>query len=154
MGISSESMRSIFFKTKIYQESWRKNLTGKNEKPVLNVLESLGFIKDRDFTTQYPLDNRYIADFAFILEKVVIEVDGKEHKEKLKLKKDKIRDRHLRSANWVTIRINESDFFGYKGSFYKNLIKEIISDRREQLQKGNLHDIEFIKFDEQNYDYR
>lgn len=129
-------------------------MSGRNEKPVMQVMESLGYVLDKDFVRQHPVGQRYVIDFAFIPEKIAIEIDGSNHTSKLDKKRDLLRDRYLKTANWVTIRVNEKEFFGYKGSFYKSLIKEMVDERRIQLEKGNLYDIEFKKFNENDYDFR
>ena len=65
---------------------------------------------------------------------------------------DHKRDRYLYNINWVVIRIQDKDFFGYKLSFYKNLIKEIVEERRKQWEKGYLYHIDFRNYKDEDYE--
>lgn len=148
----SQIGRDIFFDKTVHIQSVKDCLSGKNEDQVITVLESMGYKIGCDFHRQHPVGLRYVLDFAFIHEQVAIEIDGKDHLTKAAKQKDKIRDRFLHAHNWVTIRIQDSDFKGYKASFYKNLIREIVEDRRAQYEKGVLYPIDFNRFVESDYE--
>ena len=63
-----------------------------------------------NYISQYPLRQGYIADFAILDKKIIIEVDGEHwHSGKKKQKKDMFRDYMLKRAGWKTIRIPEKD---------------------------------------------
>ena len=74
--------------------------------------EVKAWLEDRgiNFIPQYPLRQGFIADFALLDKKIIIEVDGKKwHSGKKKQKKDRFRDYMLKRAGWKTIRIPEKD---------------------------------------------
>ena len=76
------------------------------EREVKEWLEERGVA----FTSQYPLRQGYVIDFALVDRKIAIEVDGKHwHTGKKKQKKDRFRDYMLKRAGWKTIRIPEKD---------------------------------------------
>lgn len=147
-----ERSRAIFFDTTVHLKSVKDCLSGKNENRVIEVLEGMGYTIDRDFVRQHPIGLRYVLDFAFIREQVAIEVDGDSHRGKVQKRADNIRDNFLHANNWVTIRIPDREFTGYKKSFYKNLIREIVSERREQYEIGVLFPVDFPKFIESDYE--
>ena len=76
------------------------------ERAVKQWLEDRGI----EHIPQYPLRQGYIADFALLDKKIIIEVDGEHwHSGKKKQKKDRFRDYMLKRAGWKTIRIPEKD---------------------------------------------
>ncbi len=152
MSNRSEMSRAIFFDTTVHLQKVKDCLSGKNEEKVIGVLEGMGYVLGKDFVRQHPIGLRYVLDFAFINEQVAVEVDGKDHKQKNQKRSDKIRDRFLHSNNWTTIRIQDDEFHGYKASFYKSLIRQIVDERREQYDKGLLYPIDFPKFIESDYE--
>lgn len=147
-----ETYRALFFDKQVYMDVWKEAMAGKNEEKVISTLEGLGYKLGTDFERQYPIAERYVIDIAFPKEKVALEVDGNNHREARQKNKDKIRDRYLREHKWVTIRIPDNEFFGFKGSYYKWLIKEVLDERREQYQNGDLYDIDFTRFKESDYE--
>ena len=145
--------RQRFFLNQVYQKGWRDNMSGKNEKRVRGVLESLGYKNKQDFVHQHPIGERFVIDFAFVDLKLAIEVDGDSHNCKKQKQLDRKRDSYLFSNGWVSLRIKDKDFFdSYKMSFYRNLIKEVVSERREQYNRGELFHIETPNFKEEDYD--
>lgn len=127
-------------------------MSGENESRVLMALKGLGYVLGRDFVRQYPMGERFVIDFAFINEQLAIEVDGEKHNEKRQKQWDKKRDSFLEWNNWLIIRIKDKDFFGYKGSFYKSLIKVVVEERREQWEIGKLYPIEIPIYEDGDYD--
>lgn len=152
MSNRSEMSRAIFFDTTIHIQAVKDCLSGKNEEQVIGVLEGMDYKIGKDFVRQHPIGLRYVLDFAFIPEQVAIEIDDISHMYAKGRKADKIRDRFLHSNNWVTIRIQDKEFKGYKASFYKSLIREIVEERREQYLKGVLYPVDFPKFVESDYE--
>lgn len=76
------------------------------EKQVKQFLDTKGV----NHIPQYPLRQGYIADFALLDKKIIIEVDGKKwHSGKKKQKKDRFRDYMLKRDGWKTIRLPESE---------------------------------------------
>lgn len=152
MSNRSEISRNIYFDRTVHNQKVKDCISGNNEERIIQVLETFGFKQKVDFERQFPIGLRYVLDFAFVPEQIAVEIDGKSHLDKKQKKKDDIRDKFLRDYNWITIRIQDSEFTGYKASFYKNLIKEIVEDRREQYKKGSLYPIEFKRFNQSDYE--
>jgi len=144
--------RIRFFQERVHHQKWRENMAGENEDDVIEVIESMGYIENKDFVRQHPIGERFVIDFAFVNEQVAIEVDGDSHDRKSQILLDKRRDKYLHDNNWVSIRIKDKEFFGYKKSFYKNFIREIVEERRDQWQKGFLFAIEIPNFNEKDYE--
>ena len=152
MSDRSELSRARFFDTTVHNQKVKDCLSGKNEERIILVLESMDYRLGNDFIRQYPIGLRYVLDFAFVNEQVAIEIDGAGHKRKQQRRLDIIRDKFLGSNNWVTIRIQDDEFTGYKASFYKSLIKQIVDERREQFRKGTLYPVDFPRFIESDYE--
>lgn len=147
-----ELARARFFQFNVHMDVWKNAMSGENEMRVIDLLDTLGYILDKDFVRQHPVGERYVIDIAFVNERFALEVDGESHKGKDARRKDKIRDKYLRSANWVTLRIPDEDLFGEKASFYKFLIHEIVQERREQWNKGVVRPVDFKRFQESDYE--
>ena len=147
----SRLQRQHFFDKIVKLEPWKNSMAGRNEDKVLEILNNLGFRLGIDYFRQYPIGERFVIDIAFVKEQIAIEVDGQSHETKKQKKMDVARDKFLRFNNWVPIRIKDKDFFGFKGSFYKSLIKMVIDERQEQWSRGNLYPVEIPSFDEEDY---
>ncbi len=53
----------------------------------------------------------YIADFACVAEKMIVEVDGETHSTNVELSHDKRRTQYLESQNWKVIRYSNESVF-------------------------------------------
>lgn len=148
----ANAQRINFFSTIVHKKEWKDSMAGKNEEKVISVLEGIGFKCGVDFVRQYPIGERFVIDIAFVNEQIAIEVDGKGHNETKQRKMDEKRDRYLKDNNWIPIRIKDKEFFGFKGSFYKSLIKMIVSERREQWNKGTLYEIDIPNYVDEDYE--
>jgi very-short-patch-repair endonuclease len=107
----------------------KKCISGKNEIIVRSLLESLGYIENENFIWQHIALDGCILDFAFPNEMVGIEADGNEHNLLKNKRKDYNRDIELYNNGWVIIRIDTTNMDSYHLSFYRNLIREVISER-------------------------
>jgi len=144
--------RIRFFEKQVHQEAWKNSMAGKNEEPVIKILDTLEYKQDVDYQRQYPVGEMFVIDFAFVNEQIALEVDGTSHHYIKQKTKDKKRDKYLFSNNWVSLRIKDEDLFGYKMSFYKSLIKEIVEERREQYTTGRLYPLDFTRYYDQDYE--
>lgn len=145
--------RIHFFEKIVHLPEWRESMAGTNEKPVVKILESLGFEDGKDFQRQYPIGEKFVMDFAFVNEQIALEVDGDSHNAKRQKSLDKKRDSYLRSNNWVPLRIKNDDLVSvYSHSFYKNLIKDVVLERREQYITGLLFPIDVPHYNEADYE--
>lgn len=145
--------RQRYFDRTVYIKEIKDCISGRNEKKVMKVFDSLGYKLDEDYVRQHPIGERFVLDFAFVELRLAIEVDGVSHNYKKQKKVDRMRDNFLHTNDWVVIRVNEKDFFNvYKMSFYKNLIKQVVTERRIQRQKGNLFHIDIPRFIQTDYE--
>ena len=133
---------------------WKDSMSGKNEDFALNFLiQVLGFERDKDFVRQHPIGERFVIDFAFVNEQVAIEIDGPSHNSQRQRKLDDMRDTYLARNGWVTIRIRDSDMrSSSKMRFYKNLIRAVVDERREQWQDGTLYPVDIPNFKQEDYE--
>ncbi len=145
--------RINFFQHAVHHPKVKDCISGKNEDRVIFVLQSLGYELEKDFVRQHPVAERFVLDIAFIKEQVALEVDGEDHKWGKVKKLDRKRDAFLFSNNWISLRIKDEDMFdSYKSSFYKNLIREIVEERRKQWEMGKLYPIDLTEFNENDYE--
>ena len=72
----------------------------------LRTLRAIGY----NFRRQHPI-GPYIADFAILQGKLVVEVDGATHGSKEELEHDRRRDAYLRSKGWRIVRIRNEDVY-------------------------------------------
>ena len=102
----------------------RRNST-EQEKKLWHILRNRQFYNLK-FRRQFPI-GEYIVDFVCEEKKIVIELDGGQHNEKLNIEKDKIRADFIKAKGYKILRfwnneINEN----FEGVYLK--IKEFIFD--------------------------
>ena len=133
---------------------WKDSMSGKNEDFAIDFLSTiLSYENGKDFVRQYPIGERFVIDFAFVREQVAIEIDGKSHNGKKQRALDVKRDKYLARNNWIPIRIKEKDLQNkFKARFYKNLIREVVEERREQWRVGTLYEVDIPNFNERDYE--
>lgn len=137
----------IFFDKQVHMKAWKDNMSGENEESCLRAMTFLGYELGKDFVRQHPLACRFVCDFAFVPEQIAIEIDGRSHKEKKQREKDRERDMFLYLNGWVVIRIPDQKFNGKESLFYRYLIKEVVEDRRKQLEGGRLYPIDIPEYE-------
>lgn len=143
-----------FFQKQVHMKEWKDSMSGKNEDFAINLLTTLmGYEHGKDFVRQYPVGCRFVIDFAFVNEQVAIEIDGMSHSTKKQRLLDKQRDKFLVENNWVPIRIRDSELkIPSKMRFYKNLIRAVVDERREQWEVGSLYAVEIPDFNKKDYE--
>lgn len=146
-----EMARKHFFDNCVEHPNVKRTMSGKNEKFVIEFLEKIGFRLGKDFVRQHPIGDRFVIDIAFVKEQVALEVDGASHLEKKQIKKDNMRDKFLHRNGWLSIRINDKDFFSDKMQMYRYVIEDVVLERRSQYEKGELYEIDIPDFDENLY---
>ena len=73
-------------------------------------LESRGFVKGKDFATEYPLRNSFIIDVAFPEQKIAVELDGEPWHTKPKARKrDNFKNYILKKNGWRVMRFWGND---------------------------------------------
>lgn len=100
---------------------WAKRLSGKARKLRRHQTDSeaqlwralrnsaLGF----KFRRQHPVLGQYIADFACVEAKLIIELDGAGHFERVNA--DTVRDERLSCAGWRVLRVGNHEVVGNIG---------------------------------------
>lgn len=121
--------RLVFFDKTVFHRNWKKAMIGENESPVVEILNHWGYRENTDYVRQFPIGDLYVTDFAFVPEKLIIEVDGANHKNQKQQRADEERDRFFWRRKWVVLRITDEQLKKSQ-SFYKYLIREIVDDRR------------------------
>ena len=129
-------------------------MSGKNEPRVIRILDAIGYELGKDYFRQYPIAEKFVIDVAFIDERIALEIDGKSHNLSKQKRKDSKRDKFLSDNGWLVIRIKEDKFFEdtFTRIFYKNVIKEIVKERRKQLQSGFLYPVDIPEFIDTDYE--
>lgn len=90
---------------------YRLNHSSKRSIPELifeKALIDYGFIKDIDFVPEYPM-GIYQYDFAFLNQRIDIEIDGGTHQLENVIEIDKRRDQHSHECGWRVLRIKASE---------------------------------------------
>jgi len=95
-------------KSKAFAKRLRKRLT--NAEIIRWSRLRRNAIGGRRFRRQHPI-GPYIADFACIPLRLVVEVDGDTHCSREELQHDRIRDDYLRNRGWHVVRIWNVDVF-------------------------------------------
>jgi S-adenosylmethionine:tRNA ribosyltransferase-isomerase len=95
---SESKHQNISERVRNFAQTMRRNMTSQEKKFWYSVNnKKLGF----KFNKQYPIDDKYIADFICLEKRLIIEIDGSQHIEN---KKDEIRTEYLRKFGFNVIR--------------------------------------------------
>ena len=117
-------MREREWQSRRHIKSLRQNLTDAEHKlwQELRGRRLRGF----KFRRQHPIEH-YVADFACISVKLIIEVDGATHSEAPELEYDEKRTLFLQSLGWHVIRFTNTEVFddcdGVVEATYEALLK-------------------------------
>lgn len=99
--------RYRFLKEHPEESAWRKrNEPSYPEKCFILFLKEKGYDTKYYIEREYPVFPYYI-DFAFVNEKIAVEIDGSQHLEVERAEKDKKKDNTLIQKNWRILRITE-----------------------------------------------
>ena len=86
------------------QTAWRQKNMSYPEKCFKKILEDNGFDTKYLIIREYSVFP-YFVDFAFVYEKLAVEIDGSQHLKKDRKKKDDEKDKLLISKGWRVLRI-------------------------------------------------
>ena len=67
------------------------------------------------FRRQHPI-GPYVADFACIAAKTVVEIDGPTHGSEMAIRHDARRTRYLEQSGWMVLRFNNDDVYRRLGT--------------------------------------
>ena len=130
----NSNQKGYFFKTTRKNDNYKKIISSPKEYEFIKYLEELGFKENIDFKHQFPCAQEqmglvYVADFCFPKEMLIIELDGKSHNSKKQRMRDGMRDYVFRTNKYSIVRI-KTPMTNYDKSFYKNIIKDFIKEKR------------------------
>lgn len=104
-------MREKQWRSKHHAKSLRKDLTTAEELLWYDLRKQL--LGGHKFRRQHPVGD-YIADFACIKAKTIIEVDGATHDTKQERDYDDKRTQYLESQGWNVIRVSNEDIYKHR----------------------------------------
>jgi homoserine kinase type II len=121
-GNTNSSHRNYLPYIKEFARSLRKNQT-QAEQRLWQILrkKSLGF----RFRRQFPIDNKYIADFVCLEKRLIIEIDGGQHSESIK---DIERTLYLENQDFRVIRFWNNEILDNLDGCYEILLEELNKD--------------------------
>jgi len=100
-------MAYVATKTLIRARDLRRKLTAAETILWSRLRHGVGGMR---FRRQHPI-GPYIADFACIRARLVVEVDGATHGSDAERRHDARRERYLRSRSWQIVRITNDDLY-------------------------------------------
>lgn len=113
--------------------AWRLKNMSYPEKCFKNLLESNGIDKKYLIYREYPVFP-YFIDFAFINEKVAIEIDGSQHLEENRKNKDSKKDKLLISKGWKILRITAIEVM-HNGTYALSKLLEMLGNPSIKYEK-------------------
>jgi len=78
---------------------------------------------------QHPI-GPYIADFAVISQKLIIEVDGDSHYTDAGKISDQVRKKYLENNGWTIMRFDNNHIFNHLNEIADEIFKIIISNKK------------------------
>ena len=129
--------------------AWRQSNMSYPEKRFKSILENNGFDKKYLIYREYSMFPYYI-DFAFVDEKLAVEIDGSQHLEEDRKNKDKKKDDTLIENGWRVLRLAATEVLSDSGRIIEVLKSMLSSDtiyetvgilappkRKEKVKRGD-----------------
>ena len=113
--------RLEFIKNNPDKTAWRLSNVSYPEKLFIEYIEQNGLNKKYSIIREYSIFP-YFIDFAFINEKVAIEIDGSQHLLPERKKSDNDKDKLLNNLGWSVIRISENEVKVNIDNVFKNIL--------------------------------
>lgn len=142
---SKKKIREIrikFMKENPEQTAWRTKNLSYPEKLFLEKIYELGLDKKYSIVREYSAFP-YFIDFAFVNEKVAVEIDGSQHLLPERKDRDDKKDELLKNDGWFILRVSENEVKININSVF-DTITSIINDR-PKIQSMKLGVIKFPK---------
>lgn len=120
--------RLEFMKNNPEQTAWRLANLSYPEKLFKEGIKNLGLHKKYLIKREFPV-HPYFIDFAFVNNKVAVEIDGSQHLEEERKKRDKKKEKLLILNGWKIVRFTENEV---KINLDKciNLVEDICNNRK------------------------
>ena len=142
--------RLLYLKEHRECTAWRRKNMSYPEKVFFNFLVNNGYDKKYLIVREYSVFPYYI-DYAFIDLKIAIEIDGSQHLEEDRKKKDEEKDKLLQENGWKIIRFT-AKFIKENYDEIKNILdKFIISDNK--YEKVGIYKNSDLKKNNRNFSY-
>lgn len=110
--------------------AWRKKNISYPEKLFLNKITELGWGTKYSIEREYPFFP-YFIDFAFLNEKVAVEIDGSQHLLPERIELDNKKDKLLIENKWIVVRATENEIKTNLDNFIIELSKILESNPKE-----------------------
>lgn len=134
--------RLKFMKDNPEKTAWRTKSMSYPEKVFLDKIYELGFDKKYSIIREYSVFP-YFIDFAFVNEKIAIEIDGSQHLLSDRKDNDVKKDKLLNDEGWFVLRISENEVKRNINSVFGTLIS--IINVRPKIQSVKLGVVKFPK---------
>lgn len=125
--------RLAWMKANPEKTAWRLKNMSYPEKCFQKILEDNGLDKKYLIYREYPVFP-YFIDFAFVNEKIAVEIDGSQHLEEDRKKRDEEKDKLLISNGWKVLRIAAIEVIR-DGTKALNVILELLAGSNRQYAK-------------------
>lgn len=135
-------IRIKFMKENPEQTSWRTKNLSYPEKLFLEKVYGLCLDKKYSIVREYSVFP-YFIDFAFVNEKVAVEIDGSQHLLPERKERDDKKDELLKEDGWFILRVSENEVKTNINSVFDTIIS-IINDR-PKIQSMKLGVVKFPK---------
>ncbi len=124
-----------YMKNNPEKTAWRLKNISYPEQKFLNKCYDLGFDKKYYIVREYSVFP-YFIDFAFINEKVAVEIDGSQHELIERKEKDKQKDNFLIKSGWRVLRFTAKQINYSIESCFEELITFIKNENIQTLKSG------------------
>lgn len=129
--------RLAWMKANPERTAWRLKNMSYPEKCFQKILEDNGLDKKYLIYREYSVFP-YFIDFAFINEKVAVEIDGSQHLEEDRRKRDNEKDALLISNGWRVLRISASEVIHGEKYLLKPLLEVLENNKKTYTKVGIL----------------
>jgi len=87
------------------------------------------------FRKQHPV-GPYIADFACVKSRVIVEIDGETHWREFERRRDAARTAFLEREGWAILRVWNSDVYGNEDGVVETILRWVIEGREREAHRA------------------